>query len=106
MVTDFDPFDLNPFYRRLLRWLRYRSQEIGFICENLRNLRLKIPDPEVLPRKDAKGASHFPARRPLGGVAALEPRESVAAVGHAVAPLQRGYVSEECICLCGLRDLR
>ena len=30
----------------------------------------------------------------LTGVAALEPRESVAAVGHVVAPLQRGYVAE------------
>ena len=39
-----------------------------------------------------EGASHFPARRRLGGVAALEPRESVAAVGRVVAPLQRGYV--------------
>ena len=29
----------------------------------------------------------------LAGVAALEPRESVAAIGHVVAPLQRGYVS-------------
>jgi hypothetical protein len=38
------------------------------------------------------GAPQFPARCPLGGVAALELRASVAAVGHVVAPLQRGYV--------------
>jgi hypothetical protein len=30
---------------------------------------------------------------PSAGVAALEPRESGAAAGHVVAPLQRGYVS-------------
>jgi hypothetical protein len=40
----------------------------------------------------AEGASRFLVDGSSAGVAALEHRESVAAVGHVVAPLQRGYV--------------
>jgi hypothetical protein len=40
----------------------------------------------------AEGAARVHAGGNASGVAALEHRESVAAVGHVVAPLQRGYV--------------
>jgi len=39
-----------------------------------------------------EGASRFPADDSAAGVVAREDRESMAAAGHVVAPLQRGYV--------------
>jgi len=39
-----------------------------------------------------EGASRFLADGSAAGATALEHRESVAAVGHVIAPLQRGYV--------------